>query len=1017
MVVGIWSIASSGRDAPPERQATVGTEPNKPNKPDPTPDETGVESADVLPAGWVPRASRFILHARPNDPPALDSIKQATAVLGAEWPAVLDRMLSGLGMSPRAVDELTWASTDLDDWYRGSLIVLRLAEGHSAKPLQSAGKPLKLRVQGAVCRQLESERWPLPFAVLDQRTVATGQKELLERLGAKSTPSNWKTPQVGILWKALPAGASMRVVFDIGAARVAGWPLPQHALDVWPSGAESWRVLWQIPRAMGMSLEAGSELRGQLGFACEGATPAKQVQAALDTLIPEARSGLESTALDLQTKLKAGRLTVEQAEAYGAALKQALVGLRAARWEVADATVWCMTEWPGPLSEVDEFVAESRSAARADWQAAAETADREQQERILSGLSAYDRAQGHLPEGAAGGKLMPPETRLGWLAEMLPYFDHTEWHRQLQFSYPWNGPQNRKITRQPLGAAINPGLGPSRTEAGFPVTHYVGVSGVGEDAGMLPPDDPRAGLFGYGRTTSPAKIPDGASNTIAILGVSDALGPWAAGGRSSVRSLTKRPYVNGPDGFGSGRPDGMLAGMADGSVRFISKEVDPRVLEQLATAAGGESASIDQLAANRPASAEARDGKMSEPDPESSAGSGAGEAETADAGASSGPEAETDEQAPSTGAPAPSIDAAQLLAVEIPAFEIADKPLREFVRTIELLAGVAVSFDLDALERLGVELDDRISLRTREASIGQILRAGLAERGLDLVVGGSFVLATAPAEQRSNYRDVRYSVGDLADEIPEDVAELARRIVRLVAPDSWDETGGRGTIDVQGSVLVVHQTPPVHYDTLVFCEKLRKARGKSLRSRLDASRFELAPRTTQAAEMLDIPLTVNFHQPTPLSKIANTLSDLVEGDLVVNWAALQREGLGPQTKGSVAVEDVPLAKALEQLLKPLGLGYRAVDSGLVEITTAGDLNAELELEFYPVGSLLTEGQDGSVLVEKIKSQLAGATWSDAGGPGVILFDRPSRCLLVVQSQPVHRRLEALLEGLSEEAGK
>ena len=67
----------------------------------------------------------------------------------------------------------------------------------------------------------------------------------------------------------------------------------------------------------------------------------------------------------------------------------------------------------------------------------------------------------------------------------------------------------------------------------------------------------------------------GASNTIAILGVTDRCGPWASGGNATVRPLTTPPYVNGPDGFGSGQPDGMLAGMADGSVRFISKDVDP----------------------------------------------------------------------------------------------------------------------------------------------------------------------------------------------------------------------------------------------------------------------------------------------------------------------------------------------------------------------------------------------------------------------------------------------------------
>ena len=74
----------------------------------------------------------------------------------------------------------------------------------------------------------------------------------------------------------------------------------------------------------------------------------------------------------------------------------------------------------------------------------------------------------------------------------------------------------------------------------------------------------------------------GGANTIAVLGVQDQCGPWAQGGRATVRPLTQQPYLNGPDGFGSGQADGMVAGMADGSVRFLSKNIDPHVMEQLA---------------------------------------------------------------------------------------------------------------------------------------------------------------------------------------------------------------------------------------------------------------------------------------------------------------------------------------------------------------------------------------------------------------------------------------------------
>ena len=98
----------------------------------------------------------------------------------------------------------------------------------------------------------------------------------------------------------------------------------------------------------------------------------------------------------------------------------------------------------------------------------------------------------------------------------------------MEFGYSWNSPQNRPVTQRPLPEVVNPVLGPARTRRpGFPVTHYVGVAGVGPDAGRLKADDPRAGVFGYGRTTRPEDITRGAANTIAILGVSERCGAWA----------------------------------------------------------------------------------------------------------------------------------------------------------------------------------------------------------------------------------------------------------------------------------------------------------------------------------------------------------------------------------------------------------------------------------------------------------------------------------------------------------
>ena len=55
-----------------------------------------------------------------------------------------------------------------------------------------------------------------------------------------------------------------------------------------------------------------------------------------------------------------------------------------------------------------------------------------------------------------------------------------------------------------------------------------------------------------------------------------------------MRAFTQQPYIGGPDGFGGQHSRGAPFAFADGSVQFLSDDIDPQVLEALATANGGE---------------------------------------------------------------------------------------------------------------------------------------------------------------------------------------------------------------------------------------------------------------------------------------------------------------------------------------------------------------------------------------------------------------------------------------------
>lgn len=199
----------------------------------------------------------------------------------------------------------------------------------------------------------------------------------------------------------------------------------------------------------------------------------------------------------------------------------------------------------------------------------------------------YRSQQGHFPSSAAPGRdALQTSERLSWMAELVatvimpnrPAPSRTD---------SWRSPHNERFVRQQIPEFLNPSVSQLTGAENYPTTHFVGVAGVGPDAADLPIDHPRAGIFGNGRNTRLEDIRDGASNTLMVVGVTKDLGSWAAAGTPTVRAFSREPYVNGPDGLGTGAPDRMMVLKADGSVQEMSAKTDPRIFRRMAAMADG----------------------------------------------------------------------------------------------------------------------------------------------------------------------------------------------------------------------------------------------------------------------------------------------------------------------------------------------------------------------------------------------------------------------------------------------
>jgi hypothetical protein len=210
--------------------------------------------------------------------------------------------------------------------------------------------------------------------------------------------------------------------------------------------------------------------------------------------------------------------------------------------------------------------------------------------QIGAALLNYHDTHKSLPAGTVFNAKFPPEQRLSWLVEILPYLEQKELHGRIAQDKAWDAPENEQAVRQVVQTYLCYANPNQPVEGMPPPTHYVGIAGVGLDAADLPLSDRRSGVFGHDRKTRLSDIKDGQSQTMWLVGTASMNGAWAAGGPGTVRSLVPslRPYIGANRPFGGAHPGLVHVGMADMSMRTYRDTISPQLFEALATIAGGE---------------------------------------------------------------------------------------------------------------------------------------------------------------------------------------------------------------------------------------------------------------------------------------------------------------------------------------------------------------------------------------------------------------------------------------------
>ena len=195
--------------------------------------------------------------------------------------------------------------------------------------------------------------------------------------------------------------------------------------------------------------------------------------------------------------------------------------------------------------------------------------------QIGLGMHNYHDEHHQLPIGATVNAIGNPHH--GWAVQILPYLDQPDLFQQIDFNQPWTAEENRQVFKKRLRVLENPGLNYDFEPGDYEQTDRSGYRPAHYAANQR--------LLGINGGLRIRDIKDGTSQT--IMGGEVKAGIRAWGDPLNFRDPA-RGINQGPGTFGGPFGSGANVLISDGSVRFLSEDIDPGVLKALSTPDGRE---------------------------------------------------------------------------------------------------------------------------------------------------------------------------------------------------------------------------------------------------------------------------------------------------------------------------------------------------------------------------------------------------------------------------------------------
>ena len=314
------------------------------------------------------------------------------------------------------------------------------------------------------------------------------------------------------------------------------------------------------------------------------------------------------------------------------------------------------------------------------------------------------------------------------------------------------------------------------------------------------------------------------------------------------------------------------------------------------------------------------------------------------------------------------VDVARRLADPLAGIETGGTPLADFLDRFSELSTIPITLDPDWLAFAPASAETSVVYRAASTSVGEALTKALEPLRLSpVVVGDQIVVGLS---QPQPLVTIQVKVKELAAG-EEELNELAELLKALIEPASWTgEGGGAIGVDAAAGALNVKHLKVVQAQVHLVCEKLRTARQRPHVLKIDPALFPARFARARAAAKLATPVSLNFSQPTRLTAVLGRLGEAASVRILVDWQGIAAAGWNPDADATLVADKQPLGDALDALLNPMELAWRAIDGRTLQVVTAAKLAERCEIEFYPVADLVAGDPAGEGLQSRLPTPSA-----------------------------------------------